>query len=828
MYATIWYDTNDTGYRTDPNGTTRHNFIHSNNHYIQPGHMLYSDPGGWTGEYNKLQWHSSHLYAQMIQNGYFIMRYGSDGLESHQFARDGNHWTRYLGWLSNWANQNVRTDSNPTFGNIYSNGWFRNNNSGQGLYAQSRDMHWYSNNGYWKSAGGSYGYGGVLMYNTYEGDLRGYSGYYDGSGFGMLNSSGNWQIRIEYGNAHMELYRITYMNDARAYIYYDRNDTGYYMDPNGTSNFAYITDRARASVGNSGMYNTPRWAFTGDTRYWTGAMGWGTTDFNVIRSNWSGGNFDTWSWPGNRPNDTSSHWVGDQAYHFSHRDSFNAYGYQLAYSGENGNNRLYIRGGWPGPRGWNEMLHSGNYSEYYSFGNGLYSLWWEPYGVGGNSGNGAHAYRIFQEGGGWGFPYPDLRIAFHTGIKMGANAGSYEGIRIYDDYPMGSILIQLTGSSNYSFWYTWQNLTGYHGIYSGLNSAHFYPNNGSYGSWRIDGTRNGWAGIEFNANGAGNVSLMMNSSESGMHNNSYGWHFLRSNGTAYVGKGYWGGSNATILDSSNQPYAWNMNQYVRTGDEPRFNSHWFYTDSFSRYTGLRLFRGEAYGVWEVRSDFGGISGSESGGIGINGTGMTFWTPGDRTEAFTFQDEDSIADSFYAYISTSGILVRSDANSKFSIRHKVSENYEYLDRLMQLRPVTYALKYELLDTDTPEKRKRKISKMLEVHQGLVAQEVKEIFPSVVENGAIKRRIDFEVNDETTPILESVGITSLNEVNEVSSSYTEYVSENEGYAINYQALNTYTILAIQDFKKMHDEQVATLQAQIETLQNQINTLVSGSNP
>jgi hypothetical protein len=208
--------------------------------------------------------------------------------------------------------------------------------------------------------------------------------------------------------------------------------------------------------------------------------------------------------------------------------------------------------------------------------------------------------------------------------------------------------------------------------------------------------------------------------------------------------------------------------------------------------------------------------------------MTFWTPGDRTEAFTFQDEDTIQDNYYAYISTSGILVRSDANSKFSIRHKVSENYEYLDRLMQLRPVTYALKYELLDTDTPEKRKRKISKMLEVHQGLVAQEVKEIFPAVVENGAIKRRIDFEVNDDTTPVLQSVGITSLDEINEVSSSYTEYVPEHEGYAINYQALNTYTILAIQDFKKMHDEQVATLQAQIETLQNQINTLISGSNP
>jgi len=31
MYATIWYDTNDTGYRLDPNGSSRLNFVHTNN-----------------------------------------------------------------------------------------------------------------------------------------------------------------------------------------------------------------------------------------------------------------------------------------------------------------------------------------------------------------------------------------------------------------------------------------------------------------------------------------------------------------------------------------------------------------------------------------------------------------------------------------------------------------------------------------------------------------------------------------------------------------------------------------------------------------------------
>jgi hypothetical protein len=114
---------------------------------------------------------------------------------------------------------------------------------------------------------------------------------------------------------------------------------------------------------------------------------------------------------------------------------------------------------------------------------------------------------------------------------MGANAGSYEGIRIYDDYPMSSLLIQLSGVSNYSYWYTWQNLTGHHGIYSGINNAHFYPNDLSYGSWRMLGTRNGWHGIHF---GGGNgMTLMMNEGEFGFHREAVGWTARFTSGTGF-------------------------------------------------------------------------------------------------------------------------------------------------------------------------------------------------------------------------------------------------------------------------------------------------------
>jgi hypothetical protein len=358
FYATIFYDTNNSGYYCDPASTNRLNFVNANNIYINAGHMLYSDSGGWTGEYNKIQWHSSHMYFQKMQEGYWIFRRPS-GSEPHQFAVDGNHYTAYLGWLSNWANQNVRTDAGPTFQEVYVNGWFRNNTNGHGLYNQNRGMHWYTNNGYWKSAGGGYGYGGIVMYNNYESDLRGYSGYWDGSGFGMLNSSGNWQIRIEYGNAHMELYRITYMNDARAYIYYDRNDTGYYMDPNARSQWLGLEDRGKGNISITGKSNWRRpQDYTGDRNYWTGAMGWGTTDFNWVMD-WGGGDIDTWSNPANQPPGTS-HWVGVQSYHYV--NSYNSgYGWQLVGGPVD---RLWFRNSWSGNTGWKAQIDSNNRAEY--------------------------------------------------------------------------------------------------------------------------------------------------------------------------------------------------------------------------------------------------------------------------------------------------------------------------------------------------------------------------------------------------------------------------------------------------------------------------------
>ena len=55
-------------------------------------------------------------------------------------------------------------------------------------------------------------------------------------------------------------------------------------------------------------------------------------------------------------------------------------------------------------------------------------------GVGSNSNNSVQSYAIYQAGGAWSSPFPDLIIGYHTGIKIGGYT-SYGGTRFYSDAP---------------------------------------------------------------------------------------------------------------------------------------------------------------------------------------------------------------------------------------------------------------------------------------------------------------------------------------------------------------------------------------------------------
>jgi hypothetical protein len=110
----IVYDYNDTGYYSDPNGTNRLNFVNSNNHYIQPGYMLYSDHGAWQGEYNKIQWHGNHLYFQNNGGGYLAIFRRGDGGERAWIDYNGNFTAsgNVTAYSDRRLKENVETISN--------------------------------------------------------------------------------------------------------------------------------------------------------------------------------------------------------------------------------------------------------------------------------------------------------------------------------------------------------------------------------------------------------------------------------------------------------------------------------------------------------------------------------------------------------------------------------------------------------------------------------------------------------------------------------------------------------------------------------------------
>jgi hypothetical protein len=68
--------------------------------------------------------------------------------------------------------------------------------------------------------------------------------------------------------------------------------------------------------------------------------------------------------------------------------------------------------------------------------------------------------------------------------------------------------------------------------------GHLQPNAGSYGTLQITGSKSGWAGLRFTDSA---VTLMMNTNESGHHNDNYGWQFRWQNGTLYCHKNAYGG-----------------------------------------------------------------------------------------------------------------------------------------------------------------------------------------------------------------------------------------------------------------------------------------------
>jgi len=100
------------------------------------------------------------------------------------------------------SSRNLLAINDATAAEYYTSGWFRNNDSGDGLYNTATTTHWYSDShGYWNAAGNGATAQGIRFRASYAGTIKGYL-YWDGSGIGLLNDQGGWSIRANQGSSY--------------------------------------------------------------------------------------------------------------------------------------------------------------------------------------------------------------------------------------------------------------------------------------------------------------------------------------------------------------------------------------------------------------------------------------------------------------------------------------------------------------------------------------------------------------------------------------------------------------------------------------------------
>lgn len=243
------------------------------------------------------------------------------------------------------------------------------------------------------------GYEAMVRYNGGSG-----SGWYAGKRTsGGINSTADFHFYSEAAGA--DVFGISTggtaiaSGDMRSPIFYDSNDTSYYLNPNSTS------------VLNAVNY----WG----VQFWNGdgVYARGTNSYGYRFNNYA----DTINaFIINNSGDTTSYSSSRAPIFY---DSNNT-GYYLDPASTSNLNVVQAA----------SIRNDGSVASDDGFG-----IYWD---------NGASpAYGIFREGGAWAPPFPDLLIAFHTGIKLGANS-SYNGIRFYDDYTMVTEVMSVNNGSS--------------------------------------------------------------------------------------------------------------------------------------------------------------------------------------------------------------------------------------------------------------------------------------------------------------------------------------------------------------------------------------------
>jgi hypothetical protein len=204
-YTYTLYDRNDTNYYLDMNGTSRLGTLNINQLSVY-GNTYLGDGNGDEVHINDIL----RVGATDSGDAHFYFGEGSQAGSDY-----GLHWYWDSAYTFTWNTRNAGTDTALfdylTNDTTYVN-WRRNfhmqdraiNYTGQLHFSYGTRFEANSSN-YLNFKTDSTSYGGIQVRDG-NSTTRGYSGYFDSNGFGLLNSGGTWGIRLNPGSAETLLY----------------------------------------------------------------------------------------------------------------------------------------------------------------------------------------------------------------------------------------------------------------------------------------------------------------------------------------------------------------------------------------------------------------------------------------------------------------------------------------------------------------------------------------------------------------------------------------------------------------------------------------------
>jgi hypothetical protein len=265
MRSPIFYDSNDTGYYIDPNST-------SNSALRMRGGAQFGPNTSW----------SAYLYVGTNGNVSGAATVCATDGNLHLDPSDGSHGI-YLGYYTGDYTRIYNSARSPLFYDLNDSAYYIDPNSYSNVYSLRAASYLASSGNIYTDS--NYGYGHVGVYSSYRyqgvfamgdsyklptdgtttGNLYGMAWSHPNAGGTASNLNSHGLLLLQNGSLMAALSTNgTFTADVRGTIFYDYNDTSYYVDPNSTSrmyqinynNLYYAGDTSYGVIGTNGYFDT--------------------------------------------------------------------------------------------------------------------------------------------------------------------------------------------------------------------------------------------------------------------------------------------------------------------------------------------------------------------------------------------------------------------------------------------------------------------------------------------------------------------------------------------------------------------------------------------